>query len=104
MKGLELPINIIIVIAIAVLALVIVSIFFVSNFSGGSDSIGLESALQSGCTNLRALYSCDSTKMTEVKIPNYNINGKQASLADVCVKKGVSDNAQCAQKLCSCPA
>ncbi len=102
-KGLELPVSVIVIIAIAVLVLVVTSAFFISNFGSGTATIGLEQAFAAGCTNLRALYGCQSSSVNAVRIPGYNPAGSQGgcNLGYVCRQKSASDTVACA-KLCGC--
>src|SRR3989338_4007236 len=61
MKGLELPINMIVIVAIAVLVLVVVAAFFAGQLSGGINTIGASAA-----------YGCDSLQVSNIKIIGYN--------------------------------
>jgi len=53
MKGMSLPINMIVIIALAVLILVIITAFTTSQFGGGISSISQESAFAQLCTQYR---------------------------------------------------
>ncbi|HIG96899.1 MAG TPA: hypothetical protein HA230_00960 [Candidatus Aenigmarchaeota archaeon] len=72
MKGLELPINMIVIVAIAVLVLVVVAAFFAGQLSGGINTIGASAAYGSGCNTLRTAYGCDSLQVSNIKIIGYN--------------------------------
>ncbi|MBI2172832.1 MAG: hypothetical protein HYT73_01310 [Candidatus Aenigmarchaeota archaeon] len=52
-KGMELPINMIVIIALAVLILVIITAFTTSQFGGGVSSISQEAAFAQLCTQYR---------------------------------------------------
>ena len=103
-KGMELPINMIVVIAIAVLVLVVVAAFFAGRLGAGTNDIALESAFNNGCTTLRAVYNCDYTRAGDVKVRNYAPPGQTAptegwafggSGGSICDRKGLADP-QCA--------
>ena len=66
-KGLELPINMLVIIAIAVLILVVVALFFTGTFGSGIDTITFEPAFQQACNNWRTLYNCDVSRMGDVQ-------------------------------------
>ena len=93
-KGLEMPINMIIVIAIAVLVLVAIFGFFGGQFFSGSDQISSQKLFADGCAVLRNSHSCDQAKINMI-----TIGGK--SFGSVCNGNGFSDTAQCA-KACGC--
>ncbi|MFH0949306.1 MAG: hypothetical protein V1802_02355 [Candidatus Aenigmatarchaeota archaeon] len=104
MKGLELPISMIVVIAIAVLVLVIVAAFFTNIFGGTVNDINLDSAIQSACSNLQFTYNCNIDRWNEV-YSMYKAPGKdeeqRTSLEELCDLKGMDIKA-CAGK-CGCP-
>lgn len=104
MKGMELPVSMIVVIAVAVLVLVAVIAFFVSGFSNSSNSISQEQAFVTGCNNLRSIYSCNPDSVNSVSIPGYKPSGSSSNgcLAQLCSIKGARDTIKCAQ-LCGCP-
>lgn len=58
MKGIALPIETIVIVAVAVLVLVVVAAFFASGTGGSQVSIVRNTALDTGCQNLRSLYGC----------------------------------------------
>ncbi len=107
MKGLEMPINMIVVVAIAVLVLVVVAAFFAGRLGGGSDEIALTAAFNTGCNTLRSVHNCVVASITSgsIRIPGYappgeqvNPNGYDFSL--VCSRKGYSAS-DCA-RVCGC--
>lgn len=93
-KGLELPLNAIIVIAIAVLVLVALFTFFGSQFFSGSGQVDIQKVFGAGCTALRFSYACEHSKVNEVTIDG-------TSLGYACSQKGFVDTVQCA-KACGC--
>ena len=109
-KGLELPINMIVVIAIAVLVLVVVAAFFAGRLGGGSDEIALNSAFNNGCNTLRFAHSCDVNSMSTIRVRGYAPPG-QAVTSDgwpfsggtdsICQRKGYFNDADCA-RVCGC--
>ena len=110
-KGLELPINMIVVIAIAVLVLVVVAAFFAGRLGGGSDEIALNAAFNNGCNTLRFAEQCDPARIGNVNVRGYtppgqtpNTNGwpfLDGSADSICARKGYTDAAQCA-RVCGC--
>ena len=103
-KGLELPVNMIIVIAIAVLVLVVIAAFFAGRFGGGAIDIQREQALSDACQKA-FVGGCK----LEVKDYNLKYNDPalgsektQVSVLDICGVKNL-DSAQCRQR-CGCPA
>lgn len=110
MKGLDLPVNMIVIIAIAVLVLVVIAAFFTAQTGGGFGNIALEEAFNRGCATWRSTYNCASPTFT---VSGYSLPGQTgpASFSAICAQKvggaqgGVVDqNAinQC-RKLCGCP-
>ena len=102
-KGLELPVNMIVVVTVAVLVLVVVAAFLITNFSNNAGIIDLNSALASGCSNLRAFYGCSPDGVGQVMISQYKEPGtnKQCNLGNICAKSGITDSKLCA-KYCGC--
>ncbi len=104
MKGLELPVNIIVVIAIAVLVMVALGAFFAANFWGNTNIINQQQALSNGCNSLRTLYECKASRVNSVIISGYSPSGMtnaKCSLGYVCGKQGAADTVACA-KMCGC--
>lgn len=106
MKGMELPINMIIIIAIAMLILVVVGAYFSGAFGGTSNAISLENAFSQACSQLVSAYNCDTQYMGTIKV-NYKPSGSATalskSLTDLCILKGVDMTTliTCA-RLCGC--
>jgi len=108
MKGLELPISMIVIIAVAVLVLVVVAAFFAGYFGTGTGAISLESAFSRGCAALRAGYQCLPENTGKVIIADYakTVNDPNKgiySLQKICEEKGlaVGDTNACA-RACGC--
>lgn len=113
MKGIELPISLIVIIAIAVLVLVILAGFFSGYFFRQSSGVGLEAAFQDACGRLISVYRCSSaaTDLAAIKV-NYQATGAaaatptplfQAGATSICSEKGITDLASC-RRQCGCPA
>ncbi len=99
MKGMEMPINMIVVIAIAVLVLVVVAAFFAGRLGSGTASIELEGAFSQGCNTLRTIENCASTGFTVIgfKLPGESVD---ATFDQLCRAKGY-DTEQC-KRACGC--
>ncbi len=107
-KGLELPINMIVVIAIAVLVLVVVAAFFAGRIGGGGKEILLNQAFNNGCNTLRFAYQCDANSITD---PEFRVRGYpetapgqtpvETQFFEICAEKGYSTPIQCA-RVCGC--
>jgi hypothetical protein len=106
MKGLELPISMIVIIAIAVLVLVVVAAFFSGYFGTGVGSIGLEDAFSRGCAALRAGYECKPANVNLVQITDYKFSASDTApyhtLAEICTKKNLGTDATICAKACGC--
>ncbi len=113
MKGLELPINMIVVIAIAVLVLVAVGALFSGWLGGGSLDQRREASLNSACNLFTAVYNCDVSRMGDAKVQHQDAGDAtpvQKSLSEMCALKSIStsgsnkgtDINQCARR-CGCP-
>lgn len=85
-KGMELPINMIVVVLIAVLVLVTVGAFLTQNMSQTS-AFGLEQAFGDGCLKLRNSYSCASLNFP-VKYQKQGDTNPTTTFSEVCVLKG----------------
>jgi len=71
MKGLELPINVLIIIALAVIVLIAVVAFFYPSFFSGSQTVGVESAKSSACQVLVTGRNCN-IDTNDVNITNFD--------------------------------
>ncbi len=90
MKGLSLPINLIVILAIAVMILVIVSAWFVGVFTTQQLTAADEDAFRSGCQRLRLDYSC-AVSPTTITISGYrpfaNSPAEGDTLLTACIRK-----------------
>ena len=108
MKGLELPVNMIVVIAIAVLVLVVVAAFFVNKVN--PNELNLETAFNSGCNTLRSAYNCQVSGISSINVRGFVPSGVDSAAypsgypfggADgICARKGFTED-QCA-RVCGC--
>jgi hypothetical protein len=108
MKGMELPINMIIIIAIAMLILVIVGAFFSGTFGGTVGSISLENALNQACSQLVTIYNCDDGKLGTISV-NYKETGQSDAtlkpLSRLCtLKLGSGYTIEACMRYCGCAA
>lgn len=104
MKGLELPINMIVVIAIAVLVLVVVAAFFAGRLGGGQIDIQRQQALSEGCRKAATLYGCDLTAATvtlRYDDPVLGPQGTTKSVLSICTTAGLTER-DC-RITCGCP-
>ena len=92
-KGLELPVNAIIFIAIALLVLISIAGFFFNFYS--DSSVDTKKAFAEGCASLRSFHSCDHKEINQVSIENMNFGL-------VCGRNGYGNTADCAHA-CGCP-
>lgn len=68
MKGISLPINVIVVVATAVLVLIVVAAFFATSTGEGQLQFRRQQALDSACQNLRTLYNCQSGHLDDITV------------------------------------
>ena len=102
MKGISLPVNAIVIIAIAILVLAVVAAFFTGVLGGGIATISLEQAFTKGCDSLSRGYNCDVSAISdEIKILNYPTEGQDASFSQICRAKLYSTDEACAVA-CGC--
>jgi hypothetical protein len=81
-RGIELPVNAVIIIALAIFVLLMIAAFF----SGSGQSINsaqVNTAFNEGCSQLSSVYSCNEQKMSEIKT-SIVVNGQAKSLLEVC--------------------
>jgi len=81
-KGIELPVNSVIIIALAIFVLLLMAAFFMTG-SSGLDKTQVNTAFNQGCSQLSSLYSCDHEKMAEINT-NLVVNGQAKNLLEVC--------------------
>ena len=106
MKGISLPINSIVIIAIAMLVLVVLGLFFTGFFTG-VDRIKLDNQLQIACSNLRGTaYSCSSSGLDGIVFNTEIVSGEGAqpyTLRSLCELRGLGDEGAC-MRFCGCAA
>lgn len=112
MKGLELPINMIIVVAVALLVLMTVFVFFLGSTGSGLGSIEKANLKNRMCTALSSGYSCNPTNVNSISVTGYKKSGggivptteatSRVTLLELCQLDGISDAAACARS-CGCP-
>jgi len=82
LKGIELPVNSVIVIALAIFVLLMIAAFF-SKSGSELDRTQVNSAFNQGCSLLASAYSCDQDRMHDIKT-NLVVNGQALNLLQVC--------------------
>ena len=82
LKGIELPVNAVIIIALAIFVLLMLAAFF-GKSSGDLTSTQITAAFNQGCSQLSSSYSCDYQKVGEIKT-SLVIDGQAKTLLDVC--------------------
>ena len=115
MKGVSLPINVIVIIAIAVLVLVVLAGFFGGYFGGAATGIQLDGAIEDACQKARTVYNCayptalDSAEVRYKDIGESEPTGH--SLRYLCNRRGTSTSGthtsaatinECLNR-CNCP-
>ena len=98
-KGMELPINMIVIIALAVLILVIITAFTTSQVGSGVGSIGLESAFAQSCTIYRN-NGCTGSMSDAAYSKDVQGLKKGMKLSEMCTQKGIAPE-KCAES-CGC--
>ncbi|MBI5332749.1 MAG: hypothetical protein HZB65_04195 [Candidatus Aenigmarchaeota archaeon] len=103
MKGMSLPMEVMVIIAVVVLVMVVLVAFFIEGSGKEIDKIDKNAAFGEGCARLGTYYKCaysdDKTKEAALK---EIILKDQGSLLDVCKSLGFSDADAC-WRACSCP-
>jgi hypothetical protein len=121
-KGLELPINMIVIIALAVFILVVIVAFATSQIGGGVSSISLEASFSKACTAYRndgcpnagqsmsgpgqgqQGATTTSAGLIDVKYKqDVQGWGTGKTLREICTQKGLTTDFQCRQA-CGCLA
>lgn len=109
MKGISLPINAIVIVAIAVLVLVVIAAFFGGFFSGFVLNMQREDALSKACQNWK-LYDCDYGRIDDATTMHKEPSDAAArgySVEELCGLLGLSldepspDDSYCMRK-CGC--
>ena len=116
MKGVELPISTIVIIALILLVLLGVVALWISGFGGGAQGVTLEAAKSTACAEvMRYFEGCAAKDPKTVTISNFdaNANGKSGiaeatqkfdnTKADICTSTSLpADNGDNLQLLCYC--
>ena len=102
-KGMELPINMIVVVLIAVLVLTTVGIFLTRQLGGGASTIDWQQKWGQACTQLRFQFNCNPNDagISQMSLGT-DSNGNQITFAMAC--QGATSNTdplKCKQ-LCGC--
>jgi hypothetical protein len=82
LKGIELPVNSVIIIALAIFVLLMLAAFFGKSGSELSQT-EITNAFNQGCSQLSSSYNCDYQKVSEIKT-GLIVNGQAKTLLDVC--------------------
>jgi hypothetical protein len=107
MKGIALPIEAIVIIAITILVVVVITVFFVA--MGGKQAISISDydALGKGCTELALRYNCNAAQYWNVKIPNYDASAtgcnNNGTFCVACKRNGYDTAENCSKLACKCP-
>ena len=102
MKGISLPVNAVIIIALAVMVLLMLAAFFGGGV-GQMSSASVESAWSQGCNILKNTYNCDATEVLNIKTTDITGDGVEDSLLVVCRAKYKDDTLSeywCRNKCC----
>lgn len=83
LKGIEMPVNSVIVIALAVMVLLMLATFFFGG-TGQTRSVSIESAWGEGCNILKVRYNCDGSKVSEIRTADITGDGIEDSLLAIC--------------------
>lgn len=89
-KGISLPVEMIVIIAIAVLVLVVIAAFFAGGFGGGTSTITDQAALAKGC-GIWKMRGCGDGSFP---IPNYRLAGDTTvrTMSDACSRTGLGSS------------
>ncbi|MCK4730010.1 MAG: hypothetical protein KAT28_01705 [Candidatus Aenigmarchaeota archaeon] len=102
MKGVELPVNSVIVIALAIMVLLMIAAFLMGGV-GQMSSTDVDNAWNRGCGVLKNTYKCDDTKVSTID-SGIDVTGDGVSdtLSHVCIKKfgQTSEGADITDKFC----
>jgi len=102
MKGIELPINVLVIVAIAVIVLLGLVVLYFIGFNPFSGSVSLNSLKNTGCSNFSLNYGCGSRGATTSSISLPANSYGVTTLYALCTGYlNVSTEAQCRQ-LCGC--
>jgi hypothetical protein len=102
-KGIELPVNSVIVIALAIFVLLMLAAFF-GKSGGEMDRTQLQSAFNQACYQLSSANNCDTEK-AKTMMSGYISSGKALSFVDVCrsyLNDMTADAAKCVKNCPQC--
>ena len=99
MKGLELPMNTLIIVIIAVIVLLAVIVLFFGVWTG-IWTIDINTAKSKACTIFVA-NGCDMNKIDDEVVKDFPTKGAKSSLKDICIKLEIIDDNACARS-CGC--
>ncbi len=107
MKGISLPINAIVIVAIAVLVLVVVAAFFSGSLIPASLEMKRQTVLNNACNTWRTAYNCDSNVMIDEELVAYTDPSNPAkesyTVYELCELMGITSEEACRLN-CNCPA
>ncbi|MBS3054747.1 MAG: hypothetical protein J4431_04375 [Candidatus Aenigmarchaeota archaeon] len=93
MKGVSLPINTIVVVAIAVLVMMVIAGFFVGGFQPTSQ-IPLSTAIANACDIARTTYNCAEVSLVSARV-TYTKAGEEepapVTLGELCTISGIAE-------------
>jgi len=124
MKGIELPINVLIIVAIAIIVLIALVGMFYSPVNQSGDSVSLDIAKSQACRSLVIGYDCKDISTSKplashtagtgalilVKVDNYDVDGIGGAnsagdtLWKLCNEKYYATTDSDCRKLCGCAA
>lgn len=102
-KGIELPVNSVIVIALAIFVLLMLAVFLTKG-TGDMDRTQLGNAFNAGCSQLAMSYDCQSSGVGSITT-NYQIGGKALSFLDACrqyINNGLASADDCVRNCPQC--
>jgi hypothetical protein len=102
MKGIELPINILVIVAVAIIVLLGVIALFYSSWFGGTAPLSLDSAKSQACSSA-ARAGCIAGLTEDIAVTYSSANGVSATLQDLCENEYNIDedqDADCLTRVC----
>ena len=104
MKGIELPINVLVIVAIAVIVLLGLVVLYFIGFNPFSGSISLTSLKNQGCSNFSLNFNCGGRGATtsDIILPANSYNLRANTLNALCNQYfNATTEAEC-RSLCGC--
>jgi len=103
MKGMSLPMEVMVIIAVVVLVMVVLVAFFIGGSGREIDKIDKSAAFGEGCAKLGTYYKCAYTqdRTKEATLKEITIKG-YGTLLDLCKTLGFEGADSC-WRACSCP-